>query len=86
MIGKVVFLTLVVAGLIAATIWAFRIYSGQGEVKRLRDEYARLVGLPPARAYDSLERRIEVLMKDQPGRSMEFYLRSIINELKRDRR
>ena len=86
MSGTWVFLGGVGLALIAGLVWAWRIYSGKGEVKRLRQEYARLIGQPPARAYDSLERRIEALMKAQPGRSMTYYLQTIVNELKRDRR
>lgn len=81
-----VFLALVGLAVLGFLVWAVRVYRGTGEVKRLRAEYAALVGLPQARAYDSLERRLEELMKQHPGHPMAWYLRSIIDELKRDRR
>lgn len=84
--GRVIFLALVGLAVIAGVVWAVRVYLGVGEVKRLRHEYARLMGLPPAAAYESMERRIETLMRTHPGRSMSFYLRYMIDELRRDRR
>lgn len=86
MSGRTVFLALVALAVIAGIVWAVRVYTGVGEVKRLRQEYARLMGLPPAVAYESMERRIEVLMRTHPGKSMAFYLRYLIDELRRDKR
>jgi hypothetical protein len=76
--------------LLALIVWSLvrtrRDPGGNGEVKRLRARYIREVGLPPDHAYGSLERHLERLMKENPGRSMEWYLGYILAELKRDRR
>lgn len=54
--------------------------------RRLRAEYARRVHLPPAQAYEALEQRVEVLMKEKPGQPLEWYFSHVLEELKRDRR
>ncbi len=84
--GTAIFLGLVALAVAAGVVWAVRVYRGEGEVKRLRQEYARLMNLPPSVAYESMERRIEALMKKHPDRPMAFYLRYLVEELRRDRR
>ena len=81
-----VFFGLLGVAVMAALVWVVRVWSGKGEVKRLRERYLRETGLPLDQAYGSMERQLERVMKAHPGRSMEWYLRSILAGLKRDRR
>jgi hypothetical protein len=81
-----IFVGLLLALIVWALFWAVRVWRGKGEVKRLRARYLRETGLPLDQAYGSLERHLERLMKEHPGRSMEWYLRCVLAELKRDRR
>jgi hypothetical protein len=53
--------------------------------RSLREEFAQLSGLPTAQAYESLERRVEELMKGQPGRRPRWYLERAVAELRRDK-
>ncbi len=81
-----VFFGLLGAAVIAGLVWAVRVWSGKGEVKRLREQYLHKTGLPLDLAYESMERQLERVMKKHPGRSMKWYLRTLLAELKRDRR
>jgi hypothetical protein len=81
-----IFVGLLLALIVWGLVWSVRVWKGRGEVKRLRARYIRETGLPLDQAYGSLERHLERLMKEHPGRSMEWYLRCILAELKRDRR
>jgi hypothetical protein len=67
-------------------LWAYRVWSGKGEVRRLREEYLLKTGLPLGQAYDALERHLERMISERPGMTMSFYLRTALAELKRDRR
>jgi hypothetical protein len=84
--GRLFFFTLLAVALVAAVLWARRVWSGQGQISKLRRLYLQETGLPLDQAYGSLERHLERLMHEQPGRPMEFYLRTILAELRRDRR
>ncbi len=84
--GRLVFLLMLGALAVGAAVWAARILSGKGEVKRLRERYLRETGLPLGLAYDRLERHLERLIAERPGKSMAWYLRGALTELERDRR
>lgn len=92
MSGPAVFGIFIAVLVIAGLVWATRTWrraspgGRESRVARLRREYERLSGLSPGEAYDSLERHLEAQMKKRPGQSMEFYLESVIRELKRDKR
>jgi hypothetical protein len=90
--GKSVFIGFLVLLALAALAWFVvtwrRLAPGgeQSEIARLKRHYARLLGLPQARAYDALERGLEERLRRRPGRSVEDCLREMIAELERDQR
>ncbi len=84
--GRSVFIGFVLLLVALFALWAYRVWSGRGEVKRLREAYLHRTGLPLGPAYDALERHLERMMKQRPGRSMREYLRAALAELQRDRR
>lgn len=90
--GRSVFIVFLVLVALAALIWlaitwrSFSAGGAQSEVARLKRRYARLLGLPPTRAYDALERGLEERLRRHPGRSVEDCLREMVAELERDKR
>jgi hypothetical protein len=90
--GKSVFIAFLSLLALAALAWVvitwrrFAPGGGQSEIARLKKRYARLLGVPPARAYDALERGLEERLRRHPGRTVEDCLREMIAELERDKR
>lgn len=90
--GKSLFIGFLVLLAVAAVAWLavtwrrFGPGGDQSEIARLKKRYARLLGLPPARAYDALERGLEARLRRHPDRSVEECLREMIAELERDQR
>jgi hypothetical protein len=90
--GRFVFIGFLVLLAMAAAVWLVVTWRSlspggeQSEVARLKKRYARLLGLPPSRAYDALERGLEERLRGNPGRPVEDCLREMIAELERDKR
>lgn len=84
-VDPTLYLLVAVVALVVLGVVAVR-FARRPKRRRLRDEYARLVGLPPAQAYEALEHRVEALMQSHPGHPLEWYLDYVLAELKRDRR
>lgn len=53
--------------------------------KKLREEYIKLHGLSRSHAAEVLDRQIELLKKNHPGKDMKWYIEKAIYDLKRDR-
>ena len=79
--GIVVVAVLVVVGVVGLIFWALRY-----QASRLRHRYFRSVHMPRAQAEESLARHLTRLQQRYPDKSETWYLRRILDELRRDRR
>jgi hypothetical protein len=90
--GQTFFVAVLAVAAAAALAWFVRAWQRaspggrDSEVARLKKRYAQLLGLTPARAYDSIERNLVEWLKKDPRRSVAECLREMVAELERDRR
>ena len=66
-------------------IFLFETITKTFKINKLKREYKMLYGLSGSEAEKSLQRQLLNLKSKSPGKSDEWYLKKIINDLKRDR-
>lgn len=76
----------VLVAAVAITLLLVRLFRRRDPVGRLKADYLKRLHLPPEMARQTMNRQLDELMDRVPGKSPEWYLRSLIASLKKDRR
>jgi predicted RNase H-related nuclease YkuK (DUF458 family) len=80
-----IFYMLLVLAITLGLYWFWQV-GRRGRVRRLRETYLRETQLSYDQAYGLMETQLERLMREKPGRGIEWYLEHLIADLRRDRR